>query len=189
MPTAANVEYHAKIVKEKALLRRLIEVSTDIITEAFEGRTTADELLDDAEQKIFQVSQQRGLRGLHAHQGAAVADDGAHRGACSAAARRSPASRAASPISTSSRPASSPSDLVIVAARPSMGKTAFVLNIAQYAAIENNVPVAIFSLEMSKESLVQRMLTAEGRVDAQKLRKGHAARRGLFRASRARRAS
>jgi replicative DNA helicase len=65
-----------------------------------------------------------------------------------------------------------PSDLVIVAARPSMGKTAFVLNVAQYAAIEKNIPVAIFSLEMSKEALVQRMLTSEARVDAQKLRKG-----------------
>jgi replicative DNA helicase len=65
-----------------------------------------------------------------------------------------------------------PSELVIVAARPSMGKTAFVLNIAQHAAIENKVPIAFFSLEMSKESLVQRLLTAEARVDAQKLRKG-----------------
>jgi replicative DNA helicase len=65
-----------------------------------------------------------------------------------------------------------PADLVIVAARPSMGKTALVLNIAQYAAIDNGVPVALFSLEMSKESLVQRMLTSEGRVDAQKMRKG-----------------
>ncbi|HJU64530.1 MAG TPA: replicative DNA helicase, partial [Gemmatimonadaceae bacterium] len=64
------------------------------------------------------------------------------------------------------------SDLVIVAARPAMGKTAFVLNVAQYAAIENSIPVAVFSLEMSKESLVQRMLTSEARVDAQKLRKG-----------------
>jgi replicative DNA helicase len=63
-------------------------------------------------------------------------------------------------------------DLVIIAARPSMGKTAFALNIAQYAAIERNIPIAVFSLEMSKESLVQRMLTAEARVDAQKLRKG-----------------
>jgi replicative DNA helicase len=65
-----------------------------------------------------------------------------------------------------------PADLIIVAARPSMGKTALVLNMAQHAAIEHNIPVAIFSLEMSKESLVQRMLTAEARVDAQKLRKG-----------------
>ena len=65
-----------------------------------------------------------------------------------------------------------PSDLVIVAARPSMGKTAIVLNMAQHAAIENSVPIAVFSLEMSKESLVQRLLTSEGRVDAQRLRKG-----------------
>src|SRR5205085_4580885 len=65
-----------------------------------------------------------------------------------------------------------PADLVIVAARPSMGKTAFTLNVAQHAAIEHNIPVAFFSLEMSKESLVQRMLTAEARVDAQRLRKG-----------------
>jgi replicative DNA helicase len=65
-----------------------------------------------------------------------------------------------------------PSDLIIVAARPSMGKTAFTLNVAQYAAIENKVPVALFSLEMSKESLVQRMLTSEARIDAQRLRKG-----------------
>jgi replicative DNA helicase len=64
VPTAANVEYHAKIVKEKALLRRLIETSTAIITEAFQGRATAEELLDDAEQRIFQVSQQRGLQGF-----------------------------------------------------------------------------------------------------------------------------
>src|SRR5438128_11757698 len=65
-----------------------------------------------------------------------------------------------------------PSDLIIVAARPSMGKTAFTLNIAQYAAIEKQRKVAFFSLEMSKESLVQRMLTSEARIDAQKLRKG-----------------
>jgi replicative DNA helicase len=65
-----------------------------------------------------------------------------------------------------------PSDLVIIAARPSMGKTAFVLNIAQHSAIEHNVPIAIFSLEMSKESLVQRLLTSEARIDAQRLRKG-----------------
>jgi replicative DNA helicase len=71
-----------------------------------------------------------------------------------------------------------PSDLVIVAARPSMGKTAFVLNIAQYAAIEGNVPTAIFSLEMSTQSLLLRMLASEGYVDAQRLRSGQADRTG-----------
>ncbi|MEP7067029.1 MAG: replicative DNA helicase, partial [Gemmatimonadota bacterium] len=171
VPTAANVEYHAKIVKEKALLRRLIETSTTIITEAFQGRATAEELLDDAEQRIFQVSQQRGLQGftrvkelmwptmerIEALQRGGKTITGVASGFTDLDELTS---------------GFQPSDLVIVAARPSMGKTALVLNIAQYAAIEKNVPVAVFSLEMSKESLVQRMLTAEGRVDAQKMRKG-----------------
>jgi replicative DNA helicase len=171
VPTSANVEYHAKIVKEKALLRRLIETSTNIITEAFQGRATAEELLDDAEQKIFQVSQQRGLQGftrvkelmwptmerIEALQRGGKTITGVASGFTDL-----------DELTSGFQPA----DLVIVAARPSMGKTALVLNIAQYAAIEKNVPVALFSLEMSKESLVQRMLTAEGRVDAQKMRKG-----------------
>ncbi|MGE5727258.1 MAG: replicative DNA helicase [Gemmatimonas sp.] len=171
VPTAANVEYHARIVKEKALMRRLIETSTTIISEAFQGRATAEELLDDAEQKIFQVSQQRGLQGftrvkelmwptmerIEALQRGGKTITGVASGFTDLDELTS---------------GFQPSDLVIVAARPSMGKTALVLNIAQYAAIEKNVPVAVFSLEMSKESLVQRMLTAEGRVDAQKMRKG-----------------
>ena len=171
VPTAANVEYHAKIVKEKALLRRLIETSTTIISEAFQGRATAEELLDDAEQRIFQVSQQRGLQGftrvkelmwptmerIEALQRGGKTITGVASGFTDL-----------DELTSGFQPA----DLVIVAARPSMGKTALVLNIAQYAAIEKNVPVALFSLEMSKESLVQRMLTAEGRVDAQKMRKG-----------------
>ena len=171
VPTSANVEYHAKIVKEKALLRRLIETSTSIITEAFQGRATAEELLDDAEQRIFQVSQQRGMQGftrvkelmwptmerIEALQRGGKTITGVASGFTDL-----------DELTSGFQPA----DLVIVAARPSMGKTALVLNIAQYAAIEKNVPVAVFSLEMSKESLVQRMLTAEGRVDAQKMRKG-----------------
>lgn len=171
VPTAANVEYHAKIVKEKALLRRLIETSTTIITEAFQGRATAEELLDDAEQRIFQVSQQRGLQGfmrvkelmwptmerIEALQRGGKTITGVASGFTDL-----------DELTSGFQPA----DLVIIAARPSMGKTALVLNIAQHAAIDKSVPVALFSLEMSKESLVQRMLTAEGRVDAQKMRKG-----------------
>jgi replicative DNA helicase len=171
VPTSANVEYHAKIVKEKALLRRLIETSTLIIEEARQGRSTVEELLDDAEQRIFQVSQQRGMQGftrvkelmwptmerIEALQRGGKTVTGVASGFTDL-----------DELTSGFQPA----DLVIVAARPSMGKTALVLNIAQYAAIEKNVPVALFSLEMSKESLVQRMLTAEGRVDAQKMRKG-----------------
>src|SRR5688572_11544164 len=171
VPTAANIEYHARIVREKALLRRLIETSTSIVSEAFEGRLPAAELLDDAEHKIFQVSQQRGTQGftrikellwptmerIEALQRGGKTITGVASGFTDLDEMTS---------------GFQPADLVIVAARPSMGKTALVLNIAQHAAIEHNVPVAFFSLEMSKESLVQRMLTSEARIDAQRLRKG-----------------
>ena len=171
VPTAANVEYHAKIVKEKALQRRLIETCTALVGEAFEGKTTAAELLDDAEHRIFQVSQQRGMQGFTRIKELMWPTmeriEALQRGGKTITG-------VASGFNDLDEMTSGfqPADLVIVAARPSMGKTAFVLNVAQYAAIEKKTPIAIFSLEMSKESLVQRMLTAEARVDAQKLRKG-----------------
>ncbi len=171
VPTAANIEYHARIVREKAILRRLIEVSTTIVAEAFDGRTTAQELLDEAESRIFQVAQQQTKDGfmrikeliwptmerIEALQGKGKTVTGV-----------------ASGFSDLDEMTSGfqPADLIIVAARPSMGKTAFTLNIAQHAAIEYHVPVAFFSLEMSKESLVQRMITSEARIDAQRMRKG-----------------
>ena len=171
VPTAANIEYHAQIVREKALLRRLIEVSTSVVTEAFEGKLTAGELLDDAESKIFQVSQQRAKDGFTRIKELLWPTmeriEALQRGG-------NTITGVASGFSDLDELTSGfqPADLVIVAARPSMGKTAFTLNLAQHAAIEHNTPVAFFSLEMSKESLVQRMLTAEARIDAQRLRKG-----------------
>ena len=171
VPTAANIEYHAQIVREKAILRRLIEVSTTIVAEAFEGKSTATTLLDEAESRIFQVSQQQTKDGftrikellwptmerIEALQKGGKTVTGVASGF-----------NDLDELTSGFQPA----DLVIVAARPSMGKTAFTLNVAQYAAIEHDVPVAFFSLEMSKESLVQRMLTSEARIDAQRLRKG-----------------
>jgi replicative DNA helicase len=171
VPTAANVEYHAKIIREKALLRRLIEVSTTIVGEAFEGRNTAADLLDDAEHKILQLSQVGGgqefvrvkellwptMERIEALQKGGQRITGVPSGFPDL-----------DDLTTGFQPA----ELVIVAARPAMGKTSFCLNVAQHAAIEKNVPVAIFSLEMSKESLVQRLLTSEARLDAQRLRKG-----------------
>ena len=171
VPTSANVEFHARIVREKALLRNLIEVSTKIVTEAFEGRTQAAELLDEAEQRIFQVSQQQGAGGFTRIKELMWPTmeriEALQRGGKSITG-------VASGFHDLDELTSGfqPSDLVIIAARPSMGKTAFVLNIAQHSAIEHNVPIAIFSLEMSKESLVQRLLTSEARIDAQRLRKG-----------------
>ena len=168
VPTSANVEYHARIVREKALRRRLIEVSTSIVSEAFESSAPAGELIDAAEHKIFEVNQSRGNEGFTRIKELLF-----------------PTMEKLEELRTSGESITGvpsgfkdldeltagfqKSDLVIVAARPSMGKTAFVLNIAQNAALDNNIPVAFFSLEMSKE---QRLLTSEGRVDAQRLRKG-----------------
>jgi replicative DNA helicase len=171
VPTAANIEYHAQIVREKAILRRLIVVSTSIVSVAVEGKSTATELLDEAESKIFLVSQQQTKDGftrikellwptmerIEALQRGGKTITGVASGF-----------NDLDELTSGFQPA----DLIIVAARPSMGKTAFTLNVAQHAAIEHNVPVAFFSLEMSKESLVQRMLTSEARIDAQRLRKG-----------------
>jgi replicative DNA helicase len=171
VPTAAHGEYHAKIVKEKALLRRLIEESTEIVGEAFNGGQTADELLDFAEQRIFQVAQQRTSEGFSRIKELLWPTmeriEAIHAGG-------EAITGVASGFNELDELTSGfqPSDLIIIAARPSMGKTAFVLNMAQHAAIEKEKKVAFFSLEMSKESLVQRMLTSEARIDAQKLRKG-----------------
>jgi replicative DNA helicase len=171
VPTVANVEYHARIVREKALLRRLIEVSTEIVGEAFEGRTTATDLLDHAEQRIFALGQAKDRAGF-----ARIKEllwPAMER--LELLAQREQAITGVPSGFTELDHLTSgfqPSDLVIVAARPSMGKTAFTLNIAQHAAITAKVPVAFFSLEMSKESLVQRMLASEALIDAQALRKG-----------------
>jgi replicative DNA helicase len=170
VPTAANLEYHAKIVRDKAILRKLIEAATGIITEAYDGHTTASELLDAAESRIFTVSQQRSDEGfarlkemlwptmerIETLQKSGKAITGVPSGFTDLDNLTS---------------GFQGGELVIVAARPSMGKTAFVLNIATHAAVEQH-GVAIFSLEMSKEALVQRMLTAEARVDSQLVRRG-----------------
>ena len=171
VPTAANVEYHAKIVREKALRRRLIEVSTAIVSEAFESSAPAGELLDAAEHKIFEVNRARGTEGFTRIKELLWP-------AMENIERRQRGGESITGVPSGFKDLDEltagfqQSDLIIIAARPSMGKTAFVLNIAQNAALEKEVPVAFFSLEMSRDSLVQRLLTSEARVDAQRLRKG-----------------
>jgi replicative DNA helicase len=171
VPTSANVEYHARIVREKALRRRLIETSTEIISEAFQSPLPASELLDEAEHKIFEVNQGRGREGFTRIKELLWP------------AMERIETRQRSGENVTGVPSGfkdldditagfQASDLIIIAARPAMGKTAFVLNVAQNAALDHTTPVAIFSLEMSKESVVQRLLTSEGRVDSQRLRKG-----------------
>ena len=171
VPTVANVEYHARIVKEKALLRRLIEVSTEVVSEAFEGRTSASDLLDSAESRIFGLGQSKERTGFSRIKELLWP---AMEKLELLAQRESAITGVPSGFHELDHMTSGfqPADLVIVAARPSMGKTAFTLNIAQHAAITAKTGVAFFSLEMSKESLVQRMLASEALIDAQALRKG-----------------
>ena len=171
VPTAANIEYHARIVREKAVLRRLIEAATTIIQETYASQGDVEDVLDHAEQRIFQIAQTHERKGfvwikeilwptferIEQLQNNHSSVTGVPTGF---------------PDLDEMTAGFQSGDLIIVAARPSMGKTAFTLNIAQHAAITARRPVAVFSLEMSKESLVQRILCAEGRVDAGRLRRG-----------------
>ncbi len=170
VPTAANVEFHAGIVREKALLRRVIETSTDLIGEAFEGRLTAVDLLDEAERRVLALSQNTGgdravrlkellwpaMERIEERQRGGQEMTGVPSGFTDLDEMTN---------------GFQPGDLVIIAARPSMGKTSFAMNIALNAALDAKKKVLIFSLEMNKDSLVQRLLTSEARVDAQRLRK------------------
>jgi len=171
VPTAANIDYHAKIVRDKALLRRLIEAATGIVQEAYEAKRLADEVLDSAEQKIFLVSETRKTEGFVRLKELLWPTmeriESLHAGGQSITGVPSGFTDLDDKTAGFQN-----ADLIIVAARPSMGKTALCLNIAQHAAIEKGVPVAIFSLEMAKAQLVQRLLTSEARVDAHRLRQG-----------------
>ncbi|RAK20553.1 primary replicative DNA helicase [Anoxybacillus vitaminiphilus] len=171
VPTAANVEYYARIVEEKSILRRLIRTATSIAQEGYTREDEVNDLLNEAEKKIMEVSQRKNTGGfqnikdilvqtydniemLHNRKGEVT---GIPTGFIELDRMTAGFQR---------------SDLIIVAARPSVGKTAFALNIAQNVATKTNENVAIFSLEMSAQQLVMRMLCAEGNINAQNLRTG-----------------
>lgn len=172
VPTSANLEFHARIIREKSILRKLIEASTTIIQDAYDARTPAAELLDKAESRIFQVAQTRREEGFARMKEMLWP-------AMERIELLQKNAKAVTGVPTGFRKLDEltsgfqPSELIIIAARPSMGKTAFCLNIAAHAAIEGQVGVAVFSLEMSKEALVQRLLCAEAGVDSQRVRTGH----------------
>lgn len=171
VPTAANIEYYAKIVKEKALLRRLIETSTEIITQCYEDRGDIESFLDDAEKSIFEISEKRIKPAFYPVREVV-------KESFKTIERLYEKKELVTGIPSGFKELDQrtagfqPSDLIIVAGRPSMGKTALCLNIAQYVAIEKRIPVAIFSLEMSKEQLVIRMLCSEAGVEGTRLRTG-----------------
>ncbi len=172
VPTAANIQYHARIVRDKALLRRLVEVSTRTIQDVYSpGERSVEELVDEAESRVFQVAES------HDRGGFVWIKDllwEAFENIEKLQKSKGGLTGVPSGFGTLDRMTTGlqEGDLIIVAARPAMGKTSWVLNVAQNAAIDHKVPVALFSLEMSKQQLVQRLLCAEARVDAQKLRTG-----------------
>lgn len=169
--TTANLEYYAKVVQEKAILRMLIRAGTEIVGSCYE-ETDAESALDKAEHLIFTLAQKKEMqqlvhiKNIVENSFQQIEDRYENRDSLSGV----PSGFYDLDALTSGF---QPSDLIIIAARPSMGKTAFVLNIAQHAAVEHNIPVAIFSLEMSKESLVMRMLCSEAEIDSNRLRTGH----------------
>lgn len=172
VPTSANVKHYANIVKDKAMLRALIKANEEIAGMCYLGKDSVDDIMNITEKKIFNMMQNRGG-------GDYVPIEQIVINAIEKidAAAKSGGSITGIPtgfIDLDTQTAGmQPSDLVLIAARPSMGKTAFVLNLAQHMAVRKGVTTAIFSLEMSKEQLVNRMLALESLVDAQSLRTGN----------------
>ncbi|GMB00106.1 replicative DNA helicase [Pelosinus sp. IPA-1] len=171
VPTAANVLYHARIVEEKALLRQLINAATNIAGMGYEGSEEVTGILDSAEKMILAVSSRKmggdftPIKSIIFEAFNKIEQLYASKGSITGLATGfKDLDRLTSGLQ--------PSDLILIAARPSMGKTAFVLNIAQHIGIAEKKAVAFFSLEMSKEQLVQRMLCAESAIDSQRLRIG-----------------
>ncbi len=171
VPTAANIEYYARIVKEKSILRKLINTSTDIITQSYQDRGDVEAFLDEAERAIFQISENKVKPSFYPIRDVV-------KESFRTIERLFEKKELVTGIPSGFRELDrltagfQPSDLVIIAGRPSMGKTAFCLNVAQYAAIERKTPVGIFSLEMSKEQLVIRMLCSAAQVEGTRLRTG-----------------
>ncbi len=175
VPTSANVEYYAKIVLDAAVLRRVITACTRLAGEAYSLPPDVNALLDEAEQSIFSISETRQLNPIYkvvdlipdaidriesiikSHTGYTGLPSGYHR-------------------LDEMLSGFQPSDMIILAARPSVGKTAFALNVAANAAIREKKSVLVFSLEMSKEQLVQRLLCMEGQIDSKRLRTGFLAK-------------
>ena len=171
VPTSANAKYYAGIVREKSVLRQLIKTSEHIANTCYSGKEELDEILDETEKKVFSIVQNRGeseyvsIDKVVLNAMERIETVSKIRGTVTGL----PSGYTDLDYKTSGF---QKSDLVIIAARPAMGKTAFELNIAEYMAFRKNATVAIFSLEMSKEQLVNRLLALESSVDSQKIRTG-----------------
>ena len=172
VPTSANIKHYAETVAEKALLRRMIRANEEIANTCYLGKEPVEQILEETEKKIFDLLQKKSsddfvpIRDVVLSVIDKIELAAKHKGTVTGLAT----GFYDLDYKTSGF---QPSDLILVAARPSMGKTAFVLNLAQYIAVKNKVPTAIFSLEMSKDQLVNRLLSMESKVDSQLIRTGN----------------
>lgn len=171
VPTSANIKHYAKIVQEKSVLRRLIKVTEKVTANCYMDKQPLEEILDDTEKQVFDVVQKRSASEFENIRDVVLRTlDSIER-----AARQK---GHITGLETGFRDLDyktaglQPSDLILIAARPAMGKTAFVLNLAEYIALHSRSTIAMFSLEMSKEQLVKRMLSMNSKVDSQKIRTG-----------------
>lgn len=171
VPSTANVRYYIRIIEEKSILRKLISASNDIIKESYEASEDMDIIIDHAEKKIFDISQKKNKKSFESIKTilletyTKIEEMSKNKGKITGV----PTGFKDFDLRTSGL---NPSDFILIAARPSMGKTSFAVNIAQNAAVRYKVPVALFSLEMAKEQLAQRMLSSESNVELQKIRTG-----------------
>lgn len=171
IPTAANCATYAKIIREKSILRRLIQGATEIVTRGYEATDDVEQFLDHSEKIVFDIAQKRIKQGFYPMKDIVKQS---FKNIEMLSERREIVTGVPTGFLELDRMTAGlqPSDLIIVAGRPSMGKTAFALCIVAHAALQKKVPCAIFSLEMSKEQLAQRMLCMEARIDASKIRGG-----------------
>jgi replicative DNA helicase len=171
-PTAANAEYYARIVRDKGLVRHLIHTSTEILRDAYEQSTPADELLGQAERKVFEIAQM-GVIGQHTTLKTAL-DEAFKRLDARTSHGRPISGLPTGYLDLDEKTAGlQNSELIIVAARPSVGKTSFALNVVRHIVVDHNIPVLFVSLEQSRIELAERLLCCQARVDSHKLRKGH----------------
>jgi len=174
VPTAANINHYVHIVKEKSILRTLINNATRIVSLCYESEGNIDEVVDSAERFIFEVSDRKS-HGTYLHLKEIIKDS------IETIDRLYQKKAHVTGIPTgfidfdTKTSGLQPSDLIVIAGRPSMGKSALALGVAEYAGVVERIPLAVFSLEMSKEQLVQRMLCSHAKVDAHKVRTGYLA--------------
>jgi replicative DNA helicase len=172
VPTSANAKYYADIVKEKAILRRLIKVTEGITNECYSDNEDIDSLLDTTERQIFDVVQNKTTADFTPIREVALQSLDSIQAAAKNKGNVTGLSTGFYDLDYKTA-GFQPSDLILIAARPSMGKTAFVLNIAEYMALHQGTTTAIFSLEMSKDQLVKRLISMHSKVDSQNIRSGN----------------